>query len=50
MYTTVSLYQLIVLNALVAGNGSYIVRPYGHDLHGLTARTIEHNSTKDDIG
>ena len=25
-----------VLNALVAGNGSYIVRPCGHDLHGPT--------------
>ena len=23
-------------NALVAGNGSYIVRPCGHDLHGPT--------------
>ena len=33
MYTMVSLYQL---NALVAGNGSYIVRPCGHDLHGPT--------------
>ena len=36
MYTTVSLYQL---NALVAGNGSYIVRPCGHDLHGPTVVT-----------
>ena len=26
-----------VLNALVAGNGSYIVRPCGHDLHGPTS-------------
>ena len=24
------------MNALVAGNGSYIVRPCGHDLHGPT--------------
>ena len=27
------------MNALVAGNGSYIVRPCGHDLHGLTQGT-----------
>ena len=33
MYTTVSLYQL---NAVVAGNGSYIIRPCGHDLHSPT--------------
>ena len=33
MYTMVSVYQL---DALVAGNGSYIVRPCGHDLHGPT--------------
>ena len=25
------------MNALVAGNGSYIVRPCGHDLHGPTS-------------
>ena len=24
------------MNPLVAGNGSYIVRPCGHDLHGPT--------------
>ena len=24
------------MNALVAGNGSYILRPCGHDLHGPT--------------
>ena len=38
-----------VLNALVAGNGSYIVRPCGHDLHGPTApkpfATLLHNYT-----
>ena len=27
------------MNALVAGNGSYIVRPCGHDLHGPTDTT-----------
>ena len=26
----------LTMNALVAGNGSYIVRPCGHDLHGPT--------------
>ena len=26
------------MNALVAGTGSYIVRPCGHDLHGPTMR------------
>ena len=43
MYTTVSLYQLI---ALVAGNGSYIVRPCGHDLHGPTERKKEDGGKK----
>ena len=33
MYLLVSLLQL---NALVVGNGSYILRPCGHDLHGPT--------------
>ena len=33
MYLLMSLLQL---NALVAGNGSYILRPCGHDLHGPT--------------
>ena len=28
--------SLLQLNALVVGNGSYILRPCGHDLHGLT--------------
>ena len=28
------------ITALVAGNGSYIVRPCGHDLHGPTERYI----------
>ena len=32
MYLLVSLLQL---NALVVGNGSYILQPCGHDLHGL---------------
>ena len=27
----------LTTSALVAGNGSYIVRPCGHDLHGLTS-------------
>ena len=36
MYLLVSLLQL---NALVAGNGSYILRPCGHDLHGPTMST-----------
>ena len=27
----------LTMNALVAGNGSYIVRPCGHDLHGPTS-------------
>ena len=26
----------LTMNALVAGNGSYIVQPCGHDLHGPT--------------
>ena len=37
VYSGVSL-TMNVLNALVAGNGSYIVRPCGHDLHGPTVR------------
>ena len=32
VYNSVSLTK----NALVAGTGSYIVRPCGHDLHGPT--------------
>ena len=32
-----------VLNALVAGNGSYIVRPCGHDLHGPTSPFVRQN-------
>ena len=36
VYNGVSL-TMNVLNALVAGNGSYIVRPCGHDLHGPTS-------------
>ena len=34
MYLLVSLLQL---NALVVGNGSYILRPYGHDLYSPTS-------------
>ena len=30
----VSVTTEVLLNALVAGNGSYILRPCGHDLHG----------------
>ena len=30
----------LTMNALVAGNGSYIVRPCGHDLHGPTVSTF----------
>ena len=37
MYLLVSLLQL---NALVAGNGSYILWPCGHDLHGPTIPTL----------
>ena len=39
VYNGVSL-TMIVLNALVAGNGSYILRPCGHDLHGPTVLTL----------
>ena len=28
------------MNALVVGNGSYIVQPCGHDLHGLTVINV----------
>ena len=31
------------MNALVAGNGSYIVRPCGHDLHGPTSPFVRQN-------
>ena len=37
MYLLVSLLQL---NALVVGNGSYILWPCGHDLHSLTGGTL----------
>ena len=37
MYLLVSLYNW---SALVAGNGSYILRPCGHDLHGPTERMV----------
>ena len=30
-------------DALVAGNGSYIVRPCGHDLHGPTSPFVRQN-------
>ena len=29
------------MNALVVGNGSYIVRPCGHDLHSPTILSLE---------
>ena len=32
----------LILNALVTGNGSYILRAYGHDLHGPTVCTAQH--------
>ena len=31
------------MNALVAGNGSYIVWPCGHDLHGPTSPFVHQN-------
>ena len=43
MYLLVSLLQL---NALVAGNGSYIPRPCGHDLHSPTPTTPDTNGLK----
>ena len=42
VYSGVSL-TMNVLNALVAGNGSYIVRPCGHDLHGPTSPFVRQN-------
>ena len=42
VYNGVSL-TMNVLNALVAGNGSYIVRPCGHDLHGPTSPFVRQN-------
>ena len=33
--------SLLQLNALVVGNGSYILWPCGHDLHGLTKSKAE---------
>ena len=35
--------RMNVLNALVAGNGSYIVRPCGHDLHGPTKTILNYD-------
>ena len=34
------------MNALVAGNGSYIVWPCGHDLHGPTLTILTQNAVK----
>ena len=34
----------LTMNALVAGNGSYIVRPCGLDLHGPTSPFFRRNS------
>ena len=34
------------MNALVAGNGSYIVRACGHDLHGPTSPFVRQNLSK----
>ena len=33
----------LTMNALVAGIGSYIVRPCGHDLHGPTSPFVRQN-------
>ena len=37
VYNGVSLTRMSLCVALVAGNGSYIVWPCGHDLHGPTS-------------
>ena len=37
LLANVSVGVSVQLNALVAGNGSYILRPCGHDLHGPTS-------------
>ena len=37
------LLSLLKLNALVAVNGSYILRPCGHDLHGPTIWILKSN-------
>ena len=39
LLANVSVGVSVQLNALVVGNGSYILRPCGHDLHVPTART-----------
>ena len=39
LLANVSVGVSVQLNALVAGNGSYILRPCGHDLHGPTTTT-----------
>ena len=36
LLANVSVVVSVQLNALVAGNGSYILQPCGHDLHGPT--------------
>ena len=36
LLANVSVGVSVQLNALVAGNGSYILWPCGHDLHGMT--------------
>ena len=36
LLANVSVGVSVQLNALVAANGSYILRPCGHDLHGPT--------------
>ena len=33
----------LTTSALVAGNGSYILRPCGHDLHGPTSPFVRQN-------
>ena len=37
------------INALVVGNGSYILRAYGHDLHSLTVVTLFYPGLKDTL-
>ena len=41
LLANVSVGVSVQLNALVAGNGSYILRPCDHDLHGPTGTILE---------
>ena len=40
LLANVSVAVSVQLNALVAGNGSYILRPCGHDLHSPTESIV----------